>query len=239
MILLRATAAPLRGLALVVLAIVLAAPAVAQDGYREQRQEMVDRQLRGRGIRQSNLLDAMNTVPRHLFVPEGSESHAYDDLPLPTEAEGGGILQPYISALMIELLELDENDRVLEIGTGSGYDAAVLSSLAKHVYTIEISTQLADEARSRLERLGYRNVSVRAGDGRKGWPEEAPFDAIVLTAAPENIPAALIDQLRMNGRMVLAVGGFTQNLTLIQKTPRGLEKKRVEPVRLGPLSSSP
>lgn len=230
---------PGSGPLLALLLLLAALPVTAQDGYQELRREMVENQLRGRGIQQAGLLDAMNTVPRHLFVPEGSEGSAYDDVPLPAPGEDGGILQPYISALMIELLQLDENDRVLEIGTGSGYDAAVLSRLAKHVYTVEISPRLAKEAQTRLKDLGYRNISVRAGDGRKGWPEEAPFDAIVLTAAPEDIPTELIDQLRMNGRMVLAVGGFTQNLTLIQKTPRGLEKKRVEPVRLGPLSPSP
>ena len=212
-------------------------PTSAQDAFQSLRQDMVDYQLRERGIRQPRLLDAMATVPRHLFVPQAARNEAYSDQALPMGSTGGGILQPYITALMIELLELDGTQKVLEIGTGSGYDAAVLSQLASEVFTIEISEELGRAAQQRLEELGFDNVSVRVGDGNEGWPSEAPFDAILLTAAPEKVPPKLLDQLKTNGRMVLAVGGFVQNLTAILKTPQGLRRSRIEPVRIGPMSA--
>ena len=208
----------------------------AQDAFQTMRRDMVEFQLRGRGIRQPRLLDAMATVPRHLFVPQEVRNEAYYDQPLPI-GSAGGIMQPYISALMIELLELDGTQKVLEVGTGSGYDAAVLSVLASEVFTIEISEELGRSAQERLEALGYDNVSVRVGDGNEGWPSEAPFDAILLTAAPEEIPLKLLEQLKTNGRMVLALGGFVQNLTAIRKTPQGLQTSRIEPVRLSPMSA--
>jgi protein-L-isoaspartate(D-aspartate) O-methyltransferase len=209
----------------------------AQDAFQTMRQDMVDFQLRGRGIRQPLLLDAMATVPRHLFVPQSVRNEAYYDQPLPIGSTGGGIMQPYITALMIELLELDGTQKVLEIGTGSGYDAAVLSQLAAQVFTIEISEELGRSAQQRLAELGFDNVSVRVGDGYEGWPSEAPFDAILLTAAPEEVPPKLLEQLKTNGRMVLAVGGFVQNLTAIRKTPQGLQTSRIEPVRISPMSA--
>src|SRR5262245_50983015 len=158
----------------------------AQDPFEEPRREMVDQQLRRRGIHQTELLNAMETVPRHLFVPERVRPEAYVDEPVPGP-DGDALLQPYMTALMIELLQLNGSQKVLEVGTGSGYDAAVLSKLAREVYTIEISPERGEEARSRLKKLGYTNVSVRIGDGNQGWPDQAPFDAIILTAAPERM----------------------------------------------------
>ncbi len=211
-------------------------PARAQDPFEEPRREMVDQQLRRRGIHQTELLHAMETVPRHLFVPERVRPEAYVDEPVPGP-EGEALLQPYMTALMIELLELDGSQRVLEIGTGSGYDAAVLSKLAREVYTIEISPERGEEARSRLKGLGYNNVQVRIGDGNQGWPDQAPFDAILLTAAPERLPPKLIEQLKVNGRMVAAVGGSPfQQLTLLVKTKDGVQKRAIEPVRMGPMT---
>ena len=199
---------------------------------------MVEYQLRGRGISQSELLNAMNDVPRHLFVAQEVRSQAYGDQALPIAGSDGSILQPYMTARMIELLDLDDTERVLEIGTGSGYDAAVLSIMAKQVFTIEISDRLGREARRRLSNLGFDNVSVKVGDGHAGWPSEAPFDAILLTAAPEEPPSKLLDQLSMNGRMVVAVGGgAVQNLTVYEKSDQGWLKERIEPVRIGPMSA--
>ncbi|MDX1382967.1 MAG: protein-L-isoaspartate(D-aspartate) O-methyltransferase [Thermoanaerobaculia bacterium] len=210
--------------------------ASAQDRYRGDRQWMVEDQLRRRGIHQPDLLNAMETVPRHLFVAEDVQDRAYSDGAL-AEGPAGGLLQPYMTALMIELLELDGTQKVLEIGTGSGYDAAVLSRLAREVYTIEISPQVGAAAKERLRRLGYENVQVRIGDGHGGWPSEAPFDAIILTAAPPEIPPRLIEQLKPNGKMVVPVGGVFQDLTLIEKTPQGLKQRRIEPVRVAPMSA--
>jgi protein-L-isoaspartate(D-aspartate) O-methyltransferase len=207
----------------------------AQDPFEESRRDMVDRQLRGRGISQTELLNAMETVPRHLFVPERVRPEAYVDEPVPV-GPGDALLQPYMTARMIELLQLDGSQKVLEVGTGTGYDAAVLSKLAREVYTIEISSRRGEEARSRLKELGFANVQVRIGDGNQGWPDQAPFDAIILTAASERIPAKLIDQLRVNGRMVVAVGGSPiQQLMLLVKTPERIEKRSIEPVILDQL----
>lgn len=202
---------------------------------------MVNDQLRRRGIRQSELLHAMETVPRHLFVPERVRPEAYVDEPVPLGPGGDALLQPYMTALMIELLKLDGTQKVLEVGTGSGYDAAVLSKLAREVYTIEISPERGREAQLRLKDLGFTNVRVRIGDGNQGWPDQAPFDAILLTAAPEQIPPKLIEQLKVNGRMVAAVGGSPfQQLTLWVKNPEGTVQKRpIEPVRMGPMTDEP
>jgi len=199
---------------------------------------MVDQQLKRRGIRQTELLNAMESVPRHLFVPERVRSGAYVDEPLPLGPGGEALLQPYMTALMIELLELDGSQKVLEVGTGTGYDAAVLSKLAREVYTIEIDPRRGEEASNRLRSLGFRNVSVRIGDGNAGWPDQAPFDAIILTAAPEEPPPKLVEQLKVNGRMVVAVGGSPfQQLTLLVKTKEGLQRRRIEPVRMSPMSN--
>jgi protein-L-isoaspartate(D-aspartate) O-methyltransferase len=210
----------------------------AQDPFEEPRRNMVNQQLRRRGIRQTELLNAMETVPRHLFVPERVRPEAYVDEPVPLGPDGDSLLQPYMTARMIEELALDGTQKVLEVGTGTGYDAAVLSKLAREVYTIEISPQRGAEARSRLQSLGYSNVQVRIGDGNQGWPDEAPFDAIILTAASERIPPKLIEQLKVNGRMVVAVGGSPfQQLTLLVKTTADgqVQKKSIEPVVMKPL----
>ena len=211
-------------------------PARAQDPFEEPRRNMVDQQLRRRGIRQSELLNAMETVPRHLFVPERKRPEAYVDEPVAIGPDGDSLLQPYMTARMIELLQLDGSQKVLEIGTGSGYDAAVLSKLAREVYTVEISPTRGEDARSRLKQLGYKNVFVHIGDGNEGWADKAPFDAILLTAAPESIPPKLIEQLKVNGRLVAAVGGSPiQQLTMWTKTPERVMKRSIEPVVINPL----
>jgi protein-L-isoaspartate(D-aspartate) O-methyltransferase len=211
------------------------APAVGQD-FGLQRREMVDLQIRQRGIRESTVLKAMEQVPRHLFVPESVRPKAYGDEALPL-GPGRAIYQPYVVALMTSLLNLDHGDRVLEVGTGSGYHAAVLSRIAKEVYSIEIDSAVASQASRRLSALGYYNITVRHGDGYQGWPDKAPFDAILLSAAPPKLPKPLLDQLRVGGRMVVPVGGsFFQDLLVITKTADGLEKRTVIPVRLTPMT---
>lgn len=210
-------------------------PLQAQEAYNAARDDMVDRQIIDRGIDQPKLLDAMKSVPRQDFVPEPLREEAYSDRSLPI-GWGQFISQPYLSARMIELLELDGSERVLEIGTGSGYDAAVLSRVAKEVYTIEIIDTLGERAKKNLEKLGYDNVFVRIGDGYQGWPEKAPFDAIILTAAPPDIPEPLFQQLKVSGRMVVPVGEFFQDLLLITKTADGREKRTIMPIRLGKMS---
>jgi protein-L-isoaspartate(D-aspartate) O-methyltransferase len=212
-------------------------PLAAQDDWAPLRHEMVEEQIRKRGVRQPEVLNAMDSVPRHSFVPSDRRDEAYGDAPLPI-GWGQTISQPYIVALMTELLELDREDKVLEIGTGSGYHAAVLSRVAGKVFSIEIIDQLGRQAESTLDDLGYGNVRVRIGDGYKGWPEEAPFDAIILTAAPPTIPQPLLDQLRVGGRMVVPEGGsFVQDLLLITKTANGgIQKRSVTPVRFVPMT---
>lgn len=221
--------------------LLLAGPAAAQTGpadpFVDQRRHMVDHQLRQRGIDEPQLLDAMETVPRHLFVPEAFERNAYDDRPVPI-APGQTLSAAVVSARMISLLEVDEDDKVLEIGTGSGYDAALLSTLADQVHTIEIDEELGREARAKLRRLGYGNVTVHIGDGYRGLPEEAPFDAILLTAAPERVPEPLFEQLAPGGRMVVAVGySLHQDLQVITKSLDGeREVRRVSLVSLVPMT---
>jgi protein-L-isoaspartate(D-aspartate) O-methyltransferase len=222
--------------ALVALAAVATVGAATAGGPEaELRKEMVDHQIRDRGITGAAVLAAMGQVPRHLFVPEAYRREAYDDKPLPL-GWGQTIYQPYLVALMTSLLELGPDDTVLEIGTGSGYHTAVLSRIARKVYSMEIIKPIGEQARDRLARLGYANVEVRIGDGYQGWPEKAPFDAIILTAAPPVIPQPLIDQLKVGGRMVAPVGEYFQDLLLITKTADGLEKRSVIPVRLVPMT---
>jgi protein-L-isoaspartate(D-aspartate) O-methyltransferase len=175
----------------------------------------------------------MRSVPRHLFVPDEQRAGAYADHPLPI-GSGQTISQPYIVAFMTEQLALKGGEKVLEIGTGSGYQAAVLAALAGKVYSIEIRKELADEARERLKRLGVANAEIRAGDGYQGWPSEAPFDAIIVTAAPERVPPPLLEQLARGGRMVIPVGGFYQELKVIERTPAGFQERSVLPVRFVP-----
>jgi protein-L-isoaspartate(D-aspartate) O-methyltransferase len=203
---------------------------------RRQRQQMVDEQIKARGVFSPPVLLAMEEVPRHLFVPSSERAQAYEDHPLPI---GGGqtISQPYVVALMTALLELPPRARVLEIGTGSGYQAAVLSRVAGEVYSVEIIPELGARARDTLARLGYGNVHVRIGDGYRGWPEAAPFDGILLTAAPQAAPPPLVAQLKPGGRMVLPVGGLDQDLLVLTKNPDGSTKQeKVLPVRFVPMT---
>ena len=201
------------------------------------RAGMVEHQLRSRGIRDERVLQAMGTIARHEFVPEAYRARAYDDSALPI-GSGQTISQPYIVALMTELIDPQPGQRVLEVGTGSGYQAAVLAPLVREVYTIEILAELARTAGQRLARLGYGNVHIREGDGYRGWPEHAPFDAIVVTAGATEIPGPLVEQLRPGGRMVIPVerGPDAQTLRLIEKHPDGTVKVRdVAAVRFVPL----
>jgi protein-L-isoaspartate(D-aspartate) O-methyltransferase len=197
---------------------------------------MVEEQIRARDVKDEAVLDVLEEVPRHLFVPEAERADAYTDHPLAIAA-GQTISQPYIVGLMSELLKVDKRSKVLEIGTGSGYQAAVLSRLAGEVYTMEIVPNLGDEAKTILSRLGYGNVHVRIGDGYKGWLEEAPFDAILLTAAPPSVPEPLLAQLKPGGRMVLPVGTIWQELLVLTKKPDGsIETRKVLPVRFVPMT---
>lgn len=208
----------------------------ALDPLAERRLRMVEEQIRARGVRQPEVLEAMAEVPRHLFVPGDRQDQAYEDRPLPIDF-GQTISQPYMVALMTELLELSGDEKVLEIGTGSGYHSAVLSRVADEVYTIEILEPLAARAAVRLRNLGFGNVRVRTGDGYGGWPAYAPFDAIILTAAPQKIPDPLIEQLKVGGRMVVPVGEVIQDLRLIVKNRDGtLTSKRIAPVRFVPMT---
>jgi protein-L-isoaspartate(D-aspartate) O-methyltransferase len=194
---------------------------------------MVEVQIAARGVKDSKVLDVMRQVPRHLFVPPGQAAQAYDDHPLPI-GSGQTISQPYVVAFMTEQLRLTGGEKVLEIGTGSGYQTAVLSRLARKVLSIEIRPELAEEARTRLETFGAKNVEIRAADGFYGWPEEAPFDGILVTAAPERVPEPLLAQLAPGGRMVIPVGGFYQELKVIERTAEGLRERSVLGVRFVP-----
>ncbi len=210
-------------------------PQSASDEYTAAREQMVREQIEARGIRDARVLAALRKVPRHLFVPPEEQREAYIDYPLPIGHEQT-ISQPYVVAYMTEALELTPRDRVLEIGTGSGYQAAILAELAAEVYSIEIVEPLAKEAEARLRRLGYSRVQVRAGDGYRGWPEAAPFDAIIVTAAPGHIPQPLVNQLREGGRMVLPLGRWDQELVRLRRTPGGLLRENLLPVRFVPMT---
>ena len=199
------------------------------------RMDMVRSQIEARGIEDRRLLDAMRKVERHRFVPASYRAYSYADGPLPI-GEGQTISQPYIVALMTELLKLDSADRVLEIGTGSGYQAAILGELACEVYTIEIVEPLGRKAQKLLTELGYKNISVLVGDGYAGWPEQAPFDAIILTAAPPKIPQPLLDQLADGGRLVAPVGEQFQVLQLVEKKDGKLRTTEITPVRFVPMT---
>jgi len=194
-----------------------------EDQFAAVRDRMVEEQIRARGVADPRVLAALRQVPRHRFVPEHLWSQAYADYPLPI-GEDQTISQPYIVALMTGILELKETDRVLEVGTGSGYQAAILAELAAAVFSIDRRGGLADQARSILDSLGYRNIRIRVGDGTLGWPEEAPFDGIIVTAGAPQVPRPLVEQLAVGGRLVIPVGDrFTQTLTCVRQTVEGLQ----------------
>lgn len=205
-----------------------------EEIFSRERDSMVERQLRPRGITDPKVLEAMLRVKRHLFIPEFEQSHAYEDRPL-LIGYGQTISQPYIVAYMTQSTRLQSGDRVLEIGTGSGYQAAILAEIVEAVYTIEIVKPLAEEAQQRLKALGYDNIFVKYGDGYEGWAQYAPFDVIIVTAAPVQVPMKLVEQLRIGGRMVIPVGGEIQNLYLITKTQDGIKKELLLPVRFVPM----
>jgi protein-L-isoaspartate(D-aspartate) O-methyltransferase len=204
--------------------------------FATQRQQLVQQQLLKHGINNGRVLGAMAKVPREEFVPADVKALSYADQALPI-GQGQTISQPYVVAFMTEQLRLSSGDRVLEIGTGSGYQAAILAELVAEVYTIEIIEPLAKRAEATLQRLGYKNVHVKAGDGYKGWPEHAPFDAITVTCAPDHVPQPLIDQLKEGGRMIIPVGGFgDQELYLLEKKNGQLQRRAVLPVRFVPMT---
>ncbi len=205
------------------------------DPYESRRASMVSAQIESRGVSDTRVLDAMRRVPRHRFVPPEQRDQAYTDRPLAI-GQRQTISQPYIVALMTELIRPRADTRVLEIGTGSGYQAAVLAECAGEVHTIEILPELGRRAAELLEQLGYDEIRIRIGDGFDGWPEHAPFDAIVVTAAPPRVPQPLLDQLAPGGRLVIPVGQGSQNLLLITRTADGFERKTVIPVRFVPMT---
>lgn len=208
------------------------------DRYASERRLMVERQIGARGLAGERVLRAMERVPRHEFVPEPLRGEAYADYPLPI-GFGQTISQPAIVAYMTEAADISAGEKVLEIGTGSGYQAAVLAELAGEVYTIEIIPELAEQSRRLLGALGYKNVFVRAGNGYLGWPERAPFDAVVVTAAPDEVPKALVEQLAVGGKMVVPVGTTSQEMMIITKTREGLVEQRTIPVRFVPMTGKP
>jgi protein-L-isoaspartate(D-aspartate) O-methyltransferase len=205
-----------------------------QEDHTAERESMVTDQLAWRGIHDQRVLNVMRKVRRHLFVPESLRPSAYYDGPL-SIGEGQTISQPYMVALMTELLKLRGREKVLEIGTGSGYQTAILSELAGTVYSIELIKPLMEKAEALLSGMGYANIHLRCGDGYAGWPEEAPFDAIIVTAAPEEVPPSLLEQLKAGGRMVVPIGGYCQELDLFIKTERRVIKKEITKVFFVPM----
>ncbi|MBW1828390.1 MAG: protein-L-isoaspartate(D-aspartate) O-methyltransferase [Deltaproteobacteria bacterium] len=206
------------------------------SGFDSQRHQMVKEQIIARGVKDPRVIKAMEKIPRHDFVPIRLSAHSYMDTPLPIGL-GQTISQPYIVAFMTEALDLRSGDRILEIGTGSGYQAAVLAELVSAVYTIEILPELGERAKETLEKLQYKNIHVKIGDGFKGWPEMAPFDAVIVTCAPEQIPPALVDQLKEGGRMIIPVGkeGGVQKLVKLTKHEGKVQTQAVMDVRFVPM----
>jgi protein-L-isoaspartate(D-aspartate) O-methyltransferase len=211
--------------------------AVAEDGEVRSRQGMVKNQLMAGGITNPEVLRAMSDVPRHEFVPAAMRPFAYVNGPLPI-GHGQTISQPFIVAYMTQVLELTNSDRVLEVGTGSGYQAAILGKLCKEVYTVEIVPELAESSRQLLARLGFENVHVKAGDGYLGWPEKAPFDAIIVTCAPDHVPEPLVNQLAEGGRLIIPVGeeGTIQQLVLLRKREGKILRENKLDVRFVPMT---
>jgi protein-L-isoaspartate(D-aspartate) O-methyltransferase len=225
---------------LLITTLLCCAPGPMQQRYAEAREEMVRTQIEQRGIRDAEVLEALRSVPRHAFVPSPLTSHAYEDRPLAI-GHGQTISQPYIVAYMTAQLQVGPEDEVLEIGTGSGYQAAVLAELVDEVYTVEIVPELAHTAAERLKALGYDNIHVKQADGYEGWEAHAPYDAIVVTAAAEHIPPPLIAQLKEGGRMVIPVGSpfQTQTLLLVEKRDGRVTTQRLVPVRFVPFTRGP
>jgi len=208
---------------------------ISEIYYTRLRNQMVDNQIIARGIKDERVIKAMRKVPRHFFIPEKDREYAYDDRPVPI-GSGQTISQPYIVALMTESLRLKGEEKVLEIGTGSGYQAAILAESAKEVYTIEIIKPLALTAKKRLKEMGYKNIEVMVGDGYQGWKEHSPYDCVIVTAAPPNVPQPLIDQLKVGGRMIIPVGKGFQYLILIEKSEKGIRKKKITGVSFVPMT---
>ncbi len=209
--------------------------AASGQDFARQRERMVREQLRSRDISDQRVLEAMSKVPRHRFVPPEILASSYDDTALPLKL-GQTVSQPYIVAFMTQALSLKGHEKVLEIGTGSGYQAAILAETAREVYTVEIIPELTAYARAILDSLAYKNIHFRTGDGFEGWPEHAPFDAIIVTAAPEDVPPPLIEQLKIGGRLIIPVGRYEQDLLLIEKTASGVSKRSTIPVRFVPMT---
>ncbi|MBI5047666.1 MAG: protein-L-isoaspartate(D-aspartate) O-methyltransferase [Deltaproteobacteria bacterium] len=216
--------------------LILHTAAPAEDIYKQKRQNMVAKDIKGRGIGDKKVLETMEKIPRHLYVDEYIRDRAYADYPLPI-GEGQTISQPYVVALMTETLRLKQSDKVLEIGTGSGYQAAVLAEIVKDVYTIEIRKGLADKAEKRFKELGYKNIKVKYADGYFGWKEYAPFDAIIITASANHIPPPLIKQLKQDGRLIIPLGStvYYQTLTLATKRKGEIDLEQITSVAFVPM----
>ena len=209
--------------------------AMSQDNFLSSRLQMVESQLKARGIKDRRVLEAMQTIPRDLFVPVNMRKYAYEDRPLDI-GYSQTISQPYIVAFMTEMAELEPTYRVLEIGTGSGYQTSILSQLCEEVYTIELVKELGIQAKAQLKELGYSNVQALIGDGYNGWPEKAPFDVIIVTAAPKDLPVKLIEQLKEGGRLIIPIGGlFDQELMRITRTKEGIVRESLLSVRFVPM----
>lgn len=205
--------------------------------FARKRERMVETQIEARGVKDDKVLEAMRKVPRHLFVPENMKLYAYRDEPL-VIGEGQTISQPYIVAYMTEALQLKGHERILEVGTGSGYQAAVLAEIVQEVFSVELLESLSLKAQDTLKRLGYKNIHFRIGDGTLGWKERAPYDAIMVTAAPAKVPKALQEQLTIGGKMIIPVGAAFQELVLLTREKRKYKKKILLPVRFVPLIST-